>query len=116
MPGKDGFSPRQHLERIWKQTKIKPGLLDDEPELYPAVHHIWIWFHQLSGTRGGGFGPAPITYQKIAAWANLLQTEPTPWEIEMLMMLDRLWFKIQNDRDKKKAKKKDKGKDTETED
>ncbi|OGU13875.1 MAG: hypothetical protein A2076_13185 [Geobacteraceae bacterium GWC2_53_11] len=82
-----------------------PALLEDEPEFYPALQHIWNWFHQLSNTRGGGFGPAPITFQEIAAWAGLMQTEPTPWEIEQIIRLDAVWFKLQAERDKDKPDK-----------
>jgi hypothetical protein len=105
-PDDQGVSPRQHLEKAWEQTGRKPALLEDEPELYETVTHIWLWFMQLSNTRGGGFGPAPITFQEIAAWAGLLQTEPTPWEIEQILMLDGVWFKIQAERDKTRNKKK----------
>lgn len=83
--------------------------------MYPTVAHLWSWFHQLHNTRGGGFGPAPITFQEVFAWASLLQIEPTPWEIEQLMMLDRIWFKVQAERDKNKTGK-GKNKDQEDED
>lgn len=91
-PGKDGCTARQHLERIWEQTGRKPALLEDEPPLHPAVEHIWSWFNRLSGTRGGGFGPAPITFQEIDAWARLTDSRPTPWEIEQLLRLDQIWL------------------------
>ena len=63
-------------------------MLNKEPELYPAVAHIWAWFVQLSVRRGGGFGPAPLTYQELDAWARRLEIDPTPWEIEQIMVID----------------------------
>jgi hypothetical protein len=104
MPDKDGYTIRQSLEKVWKQTGHKPALLDEEPEIYPALQHIWTWFHHLSSTRGGGFGPAPISFQEIDAWARLMRTGPTPWEIEQIMRLDGVWFKVQAEKDKKDKK------------
>ena len=66
------------------------------------MQHIWQWFLQLSATRGGGFGPAPVTFQDLLAWATLMQTEPTPWEIEQIMMIDGVWLKVQAEKSKDK--------------
>jgi hypothetical protein len=91
-------SLRQHLESSWDATGIKPALLIDEPELNPNIEHIWSWFFQLHHTRGGGMGPAPLTYQEMSAWSQLLQIEPTPWEISMVMMIDGVWLKTQSEK------------------
>lgn len=80
-----------------------PALLAAEPELHPAVEHLWSWFDQLSGTRGGGFGPAPLTYQELDAWARLTDSRPTPWEVEQILRLDRLWLSNMADRIKQKG-------------
>ncbi|MDD2367336.1 MAG: hypothetical protein PHN84_14350 [Desulfuromonadaceae bacterium] len=83
---------------VWESTGKKPALLEDEPEFYPAVEHLWQWFQELSGTRGGGFGPAPLTYAEIAAWQRVMQTHPTPWEIAIIKHLDNLYFKYLADK------------------
>lgn len=110
-----GITVREHLEKAWRQTGRKPALLEDEPHLYPAVQHIWEWFCQLSATRGGGFGPASITFAEIDAWARRLRIDPDPWEIEQVMAIDRIWLKVtaeENERKTKKSKKKDKGEES----
>lgn len=86
------MSLRQELEGIWKSTGKKPAHLEDEPEFYPAVAHIWQWYLQLSGTRGGGFGPAPLTYVEIDAWKKIMQTDATPWEVEQIKTIDHLYL------------------------
>jgi hypothetical protein len=54
-----------------------------------AAEHIWIWFDELSRSRGSnGFGLNPIGYPDIAAWARLTGREPTPWEVSVLRRMD----------------------------
>lgn len=103
--GEDGLTARQHLEFIAKKKKVPLATLTGEPKLLQAGQHIWNWYNQLSATRGGGFGPAPITYQEIRAWSKLMQTRPQPWEIDLIMMLDRIWFEMWADRDKAESAK-----------
>lgn len=80
-------------------------MLEDEPEIPAAVEHIWGWFLQLSATRGGGFGPAPLAYSEIEAWTRMTGDDPTPWELERIMELDRIYLNHMAER----AKDKDKG-------
>ncbi|MBV5327024.1 MAG: hypothetical protein JZU65_05210, partial [Chlorobium sp.] len=92
---------------MWKQTGNKPELLDDEPDFPAAAIHIWNWFQQLSWTRGGGFGPAPLTHNEIRSWYKNMgvKPRPTPWEIEQILRLDGIWFKVQGEKDKNKPGK-----------
>ena len=69
-------------------------MLEEEPELPPVLEHIWKWFLRLSARRGGGYGPAPFSFQEIGAWAELTRCEPSPWEVEQLEKLDDLYLKI----------------------
>lgn len=96
------------MEYIWQRTGFKPALLEDEVEFYPAVLHIWTWFLKLHKTRGGGFGPAPITYQEIFSWARISKIGITPWEAEQIRKIDDIWFKVQAEKDKEKTKGKNK--------
>lgn len=57
--------------------------------------YIWTWFCALSEARGsGGFGASPITYPQIEAWARLMRTEVTPWEVGILRRLDRVFIEV----------------------
>jgi len=58
---------------------------------------------RLSATRGGGFGPGPITFQEIAAWKQVMRLDPEPWEIEIILMLDAIWFEVYAEREKEQT-------------
>ena len=76
---------REHCE--------KAGGVDELP-LSPALEHLWRWFNELTGTRGGGFGPNPISHQDIAAWSHNTCSNPSPWEVNMILKIDREWLKF----------------------
>ncbi|WP_435052260.1 phage tail assembly chaperone [Geoanaerobacter pelophilus] len=77
--------------------------MPDEPPMPAEVEHIWTWFQELSATRGGGFGPAPITYQEIEAWSRLTGNRPTPWEVTQIKMLDAEYFAWQDEKAEKET-------------
>lgn len=57
-----------------------------------VLGHVWPWFLDLHADRGStGFGPAPITYPSIDAWARLTGWQPRPREVEAIRALDRAW-------------------------
>lgn len=41
---------------------------------------------------GNGFGPLPISWSEIEAWARLNRIRPTPGELECLGMLEAAYF------------------------
>jgi hypothetical protein len=67
---KDSSAASAHLRQAQKRRSSATAVLDGEPELYPAVQHIWSWFIQLANRRGGSFGPAPLTWCEIDSWAR----------------------------------------------
>lgn len=81
----DGMTVREHCE--------KAGGVD-EPQLSPALEHLWKWFNELKETRDGGFGPNPISHREIKAWAHNTCSDPNPWEVNMLRKIDREWMKF----------------------
>lgn len=88
----NGTTVRQNLESAAaqraKRGKPPPPELDG-PDLPPAGEHVWGWFSELSSARGStGFGPAPITYADIVAWARLMAVRPLPWEVRAIKALD----------------------------
>jgi hypothetical protein len=58
-------------------------------ELPPALSHIWVWFCDLSRSwTSYGHGLNPISFSEIDAWARVMQTNPTPWEIGLIRRID----------------------------
>ncbi|MCA1973885.1 MAG: hypothetical protein LDL44_13685, partial [Caenispirillum sp.] len=66
----------------------------EEPGLPPEAEYLWRWFLDLHGARASsGFGPQPLSYGEIAAYAALHGLAPTPWEVGVLRDLDREYLK-----------------------
>ena len=89
-------------------------MLEENTGKYPGpdleipidLQYLWEWFTCLSSTRGGGWGPSPITYTEIKAWAELLNIYPSPWEVGMLKVMDNKYLNVVNKLEQKKIKKK----------
>ncbi|WP_425486856.1 phage tail assembly chaperone [Aminobacter niigataensis] len=55
--------------------------------------YLWSRFNRLSNRRGtNGFGPSLLTYPEIDAFQRLTGFRFTPWEIEMIEMLDHAYI------------------------
>lgn len=55
----------------------------------PEISHLWGWFWQLDQTRqSNGYGGQALTHVEIAAWSQLMQETPRPWEVEALLQMD----------------------------
>jgi hypothetical protein len=39
-------------------------------------------------------GPMPITYQEIIAWVTLTGNDLSPWEVEVIKRLDKIYVKV----------------------
>jgi hypothetical protein len=62
------------------------------------LSHLWDWFVELSAGRGSnGWGPNPISYPDIAAWAGLTGVAIRVSEVRALIWLDRLWLQSHNE-------------------
>jgi len=58
-----------------------------------CLYYLWQWFCELSGGRGyAEFGPLPLNYSEIQAWANLTKMNPMAWEVSVLKALDRAFL------------------------
>lgn len=80
-PDKSGTPLRQHL--------LAAGQSELNPEPFPDLAaHVWGWFQELSTGRTGGFGPNPLTWECIDAWARLTGTRLAPWEVRAIKALD----------------------------
>ena len=61
------------------------------PGLPEEIAYLWEWFRELDGARGSnGFGPMPVSYAELDAWARLTGRHTLPWEVRWLMLLDRI--------------------------
>ena len=70
-----------------RQRNARFGMAESpELEVPDAAAHVWGWFWQLSGRRYSG--PEALTFADIGQWASLLQIEPLPDEVQMLMAMD----------------------------
>ena len=57
------------------------------------LSYLWEWFCDLSNGRGyAEFGPLPLNYSEIQAWAQLTRTEPTAWEVTVIKQIDRVYL------------------------
>lgn len=71
-------------EHIAKVRGTNAGLLlSEEKELPEEVAYLLRWHFELSGIEN-------LTYSEIESWSNLKKTAPEPFEVDALMMLDRL--------------------------
>lgn len=70
--------------------------LQYEP-IAPEAQYLWSWFAELSNARGNsGFGPSPITYLEIQAWAALKQISIEVFEVNALKALDSVYLNSSN--------------------
>lgn len=94
LPPKGGSGRlRDHLEQVAATTGVLDPRLADQPELPAPAAHIWAWFVDLAHSRSAGIGgPSALSYAEIHAWAETTRTAPTPFEVEALRHLDRIWL------------------------
>jgi hypothetical protein len=89
----DGCTAREHLEKENRNRQLlgkEPPPQLEPMELPYMLNYLWSWFCDLSGGRGyAEFGPLPLSYSEIQAWAALTKNEPTAWEVNVLKQIDR---------------------------
>lgn len=93
---KNGVSRRDHLEQVAKATGKDVGLLG--PALPDVAMHLWHLFLDLHRGRDyGANGPNPLSYQLILAWSELTGIRLSPWEVDVVKVLDSLWINTVNE-------------------
>lgn len=97
VPDKKGVTPLARLEDVERRTGKRPALLDGPP--FPqSLEYVWEWFDELSDARRtGDFGVASLTYSDIDAWARLTGQHPSPYDVRLLIDLDRTYRKAIHD-------------------
>lgn len=104
-PDESGTTVRAALTRVHQQTGELPDELRDEPRLPRAVQHVYLWFVELAAARRSGFGPDPIAFAEIQAWATLTLRQPRPWEVRAIRAMDDKILRLVAEEQKRKAKK-----------
>ena len=70
----------------------------EAPPFPQEMEYVWSVFLSLNEGRGAGYsGPLPINYQEIKAWVEVTGNALTPFEIEAVKRLDRVYIKVVND-------------------
>jgi hypothetical protein len=88
----DGSTPRQHFAR-WAAINHRAHPDAIGPECPRWLEYLWQWWLELNLVRGSsGFGPLPVSFTEIAAWAQLTRRAPDPFEVECIVALDRAFL------------------------
>jgi hypothetical protein len=97
---------RAHLAPLAKRGDRDALALLRAP-LYPErCSHLIGWFFELHGRRSmGQYGPAPLSWADLYAWACLTGRKPTPWELRVLGRIDAAYFATLNARNQQADKK-----------
>lgn len=89
---KSKITERQHYQQIEKSTgkphpKLKPVPLPD------TLAYVWTWYNDVKTQE-------PLTCAEILAWNTLTGNELTRFEFDLIRMLDVVFWKIHNDRNR----------------
>ena len=77
------------MESVERQTGKRPSDLDTA-DCPVDCWHVWAWFQDLASSRDGEQINKPLTYRELHAWAQLTGVQPTPDEIELIRLADRI--------------------------
>lgn len=64
---------------------------DNEAELPEQIGYLWHWFVDLSDWRVVGEAVNALSHQEIEAWARLFRVDISPFEVDVLRKLDRVY-------------------------
>lgn len=94
---------REHLEAAAKKGDRAAAARLRPPELPELFADLWGGFLELDRARGqSGFGPEPLAYSDIEAWARLTGRALSPQDVALIVELDRLGFAVRADAKGKK--------------
>jgi hypothetical protein len=75
------------LDHLRKSLADKAGRVPDAGRL------VWSWFLALCRTRtSNGYGPNPISYAEIEAYARLYRWPLEPRHVDLILAMDRVWM------------------------
>lgn len=73
--------------QVWKALGRKPKELADQPDFPEELRYIWDWYLEM---RSG----EPLTFTEIKSWAELTQQTLLAWEVDLVRMLDKLYWRV----------------------
>lgn len=90
--GKSRSTTRAILEAAALQGDAKSKAKLVPPPFPEPLAYLWEWWMDLHAARPEGQqGIAPLTYGELHAWCQLTGSNPTPWEVSVLLHLDRTY-------------------------
>lgn len=75
---------------------MRPPELDG-PEFPHILEHVWRWYGELAEVRRSGMSIERISHGEISEWAEMTGASPNPFEVSVLIALDRAFVKAQQD-------------------
>lgn len=76
---------------------FKNAAEEPEPAADPCprgFEFVWETFVALHGQRSSGFGPNPLAWMDVAAWASLHGVRLSVFELDLLARLDQRYLKV----------------------
>lgn len=92
-----GATRDAHLRQVEKQLgrKLEDSRSQKLTEAPKEVIYLLQYFTEISRTReSSGYGPQPLRFSEIDAWAHLYGVELSPFEINTILDLDAVWRKV----------------------
>lgn len=81
------------MQQVYEATGVKPAALENAPECPETLEYIWQFFKELeTGRSSGGMSVNPISYPDIDAWSRLKNIVLTPFEVDVIKMIDSVFF------------------------
>ena len=66
----------------------------DDPFFPLELVLVWQWFNELHSSRqSNGTGMCPLSYTEIHSWCTLTGIAPSPWEVNVLIQIDKKFMK-----------------------
>ena len=91
---KDGTTYRANLEVAARMGSVAARAELAGPGLPIEAGYLWGWFVELNaGRSSNGFAANPISWAEIDAWARRTGTDPLPWEVRWIKVLDATWMR-----------------------
>lgn len=89
MPKGARTTRRKQLEQVERSTKRKLPELESSRKWDGSLRYVWHWFNELSFS-------APLTYSELYHWTILTKRELTPFEVDLLMELNRIRKEVEH--------------------
>ena len=80
------------MQQVEKSLGHPPEELQ-QPPFPDRMAHLWQVFLDLHHGRMYSMGePCPLTYESMTAWCSLTGIELSPWDVDVVKALDRVWM------------------------